>query len=60
MSRRQEESKWGPGGTAHGDRSSWGPCMDWGGYAEPEAVVGETQRAGGPRAGAGHPWVGST
>lgn len=29
MSRRQEESKRGPGGTVRGDSSSWGPYRDW-------------------------------
>lgn len=29
MSRRQEESKQGPGGTVHGDSSSLGPYRDW-------------------------------
>lgn len=43
MSRRQEESKRGPGGTVHGDRRGWGPCEVQGGCAKTGPGVRELQ-----------------
>lgn len=41
MSRRQEESKRGPGGTVHGDRRGWGPCGVQRGYTKTGARLCE-------------------